>query len=113
MNSDSESASTITANLETYLFGHVLSDVTTWGFLLIGGIITVYSLLNIELLQSGGARGYTLVFSGVSAFLWSVSELLPQQYRKAIGALRITVVACLGIVVVSLIFISIFWWGMN
>ena len=113
MPSDSKSTSSLGAYREAYLFGRVLSSVTTWVLLLIGGIIILHSLLNIESIGSGGARQYILVFSGVSAFLWSVSELLPQRYRKVIGTLRITVLACLVIVAASLIFISIFWWGMN
>jgi len=105
--------SAIAARLKTCLYGSVLSKRTTLMLLLIGGIISLHSLFNIESIQSSGAQHYLLVFSGISALLWSVSELLPQRYRKAIAAIRIGVFACLVTVIGSLIGLFVFWWGMN
>lgn len=113
MNSLRNMTSVIAARLKTCLYGSVLPKRTTLMLLLIGGIISLHSLFNIESIQSGGAQRYLLVFSGISALLWSVSELLPQRYRKAIGAIRISVFVSLVAVVISLIGLFLFWWGMN
>ncbi|WP_123621988.1 hypothetical protein [Halorubrum sp. CSM-61] len=113
MNSFRNMTSAIAARSKTYLYGSVLSKRTTLTLLLIGGIISLHSLFNIESIQSGGAQRYILVFSGISALLWSVSELLPHRYRKAIGAIRIGVFACLATGIASLVGLFLFWWGMN